>query len=285
MKHLIICEGWIGDILFTASIAEHLKKMDQSCYVAIWIPLIQPKKVLEQNPYIDEVVFGFDKSSVIPHFDVAYQMPVLRQDIPATHQYQLAAGISTENLTLPFNVYTIPDIDEKINIDVEKMRADGYYKPIVGFQGNWDERSMIYTSEEYESGEYKGTYRDIPRILNEISKYVTLVQVGFPKEINQFHPAAHNDNVFAEQASLIKFCDFVIGAEGGITNLAASVRCKCIITTEHMWRMFGPHGIMSQYDKLAMGPATYYPMDGHVHLDPFITDDDLIQRIIKLTDK
>jgi ADP-heptose:LPS heptosyltransferase len=55
MKYLINCTGFIGDTLFASSIAKKLHEQDSMAVVDYAIPLIQPKFLLEQNPYINSV--------------------------------------------------------------------------------------------------------------------------------------------------------------------------------------------------------------------------------------
>lgn len=279
MRYLIICEGWIGDILFTASAAQRLKEREPECFVGMWIPLVQPKLLLEENPYIDAVHFGMTPESLYPQYDAWYPMPRIRQDEPATYQFQRACGI--DNPTLPFDVYTVPRVDEFIRPTMEDIRkVKG--KPIVTYQANWDFKSKLYTKDEYETRRWSGQHRNIPHIVSRVEAYATMLPIGFPEHIHQRHVVAHNAELYAQAASMIKFSDLFVGAEGGLSNLACAVGTKVVMTTDHNWLMFGPRGIMAQYEYLEMGPATYYPNGGHVHLSPYLTDDEVADQIIEI---
>jgi hypothetical protein len=278
--YLIICKGWIGDILFTSSVAERIKAREPDCQVDFWITLLQPKLLLENNPYIDDVYFG-----AVPPFDrytAVYQMPELQQNIPATYQFQRAAGI--EEVTLPFNTYTLAEMDIVAAGELQKVR-DKYNKPpIVAIQANWDVKSRLYTEHDYVTKKpyYDAPYRNVDKIANEISKHCVLINAGFPEAIHQRHETAHNAESYAYTASVIKHCDFMVGGEGGLTNLAASVHTPVIMTTDFMWSLYGPFGSMKQFPELAMGPKTYYPEHGHTHLDPYLTDEEVAQQIIEI---
>jgi hypothetical protein len=280
-KYLIKCRGWIGDMLFTASVAERLKSKEPDCEVDMQLTLVQPKILLENNPYIDDVIFGVD-ASIFGEYTKIFEMPELQQNEPATYQFQRAAGI--EDVTLPFDVYTLPEMDVIAAGKLQEVRDRYPGAKIVAYQANWDVKSREYTKEYYESGKepYRtAPLRDTEKILDKVSRYCVCVSIGFPETIRQTDPQAHNAETYAYAASVIKHCVYMIGGEGGLTNLAASVHTPTIMTTDFMWSLYGPHGAMKRFDKLAMGPATYYPNDGHIHLDPYLTDDEVAEAIIK----
>ncbi len=278
MRYLSNCHDWIGDTLFASSVAKRLKEREPDCYVAIHSPLIQPLKLLQQNPYIDEVITDNPASHEI--FNVWFEMPVIKSKAtPVTIQYQRACGIHAPSL--PFDVYTIPKYDEEY-AEILKGVREHHKKPIVCYQGNWDHKSKLFTEIGYFAHRHTWPSRDINSILHKLEPHMTLIQAGFPEEFHQRSAVAHNAESYAQTASIIKNADFMIGAEGGLTNLASAVGTRCIITTDHHWAMFGPNGIMSQEETLAMGPATYYPNGGHTHLSPYLTDDEVADQIIQI---
>jgi hypothetical protein len=280
-RYLIKCTGWIGDMLFTSSVAERLKAQDPSCEVDLKLTLVQPKFLFENNPHIDGVIFGD-----FPHIESGYthvfEMPELQQNIPATYQFQRACGVT--DVTLPFDTYTLPVLDIIAAEKLQEVRDKYPSAKVVAYQANWDVKSREYTKEQYESGmePYRNApLRDIERILHRVSAHCVLVAIGFPETVRQTDALAHDPQTYAYAASVIKHCDMMIGGEGGLTNLAASVHTPVVMTTDFMWSLYGPYGAMKQFDTLAMGPATYYPNDGHVHLDPYLTDDEVIEAIIR----
>lgn len=282
MKILVKCRGFIGDILFASSIAKKLKEMYQGCHVTYQIPLVQPRLLLKQNPYIDEVVLG----QVSGHYDRIIDVPEVDQRYPATIWMQAHAGI--EDQSTEFDVYTVPEYDviAKSHINSLKLKAPDK-KYVVAWQTNWVEKSFLFTKEEYERAidvpnlGYGGKRRDIEFIIQELSKHFIMIPVGLPPEISQHHPLARDEVKYAKTASLIKHCDVMIGSEGGLTNLACAVGTRCIITTDFIAQLYGPKGVMKKIEHPQMGPAVYYPNDNHVHLSPFLTDHQVCLEITK----
>ena len=77
----------------------------------------------------------------------------------------------------------------------------------------------------------------------------------------------------------MKSCNLVIGQEGGLTNLAAGVGTKTLITTDFMNYLYGPHGRMKRFNEVKLGPNNLCPNKVHVHANPYISDKDLVDLI------
>ena len=73
-----------------------------------------------------------------------------------------------------------------------------------------------------------------------------LFALGLDDKISKNYPAINTTSKFSFTASLIKNCDYVIGAEGCITNISSALGTPTIITTDYIHQMFGPRGITWQ---------------------------------------
>ena len=90
----------------------------------------------------------------------------------------------------------------------------------------------------------------------------------------------------------MKNCDYVIGGEGCLTNISSALGTKTIITTDYIYQMFGPKGILWQQqggdeNNLEtrvpfLGPCRYFPTDDHIHLSPFLNDYEVGEEILKI---
>jgi len=271
MNYLVVCKGFIGDVLFAASIAENLKREQKNAHIDYAIPLIQPILLLKQNPYIDDVILGMPPEMGM--YDRVIYLPEINQAYPATIQLQQYAGVKQP--TLPFDVYTVPEFDRIAKQQVDQTRA---YLPeggkVIGVQVNWEWKAY-QTTPELLAQRKGGPHRDIATIVDKLRQDFVCIPMGFDRHVSQHDPIAQDAALYARTASLIKQCDWMIGSEGGLTNLAAAVGTKCIITTDFIWQNYGPMGLVRPCQYPMMGPGVYYPDAGHVHIDPYVTDEDL----------
>jgi hypothetical protein len=294
MKILVNCTGFIGDILFASSLAKKFKEKYEGCVVHYQIPLIQPKLLLEQNPYVDKVIGPGDEPAGVL-YNLIFSTPTINQAYPATVQIQAAAGI--EDQSLEFDVYTVPELDIEAKASLERWREVAILKgknpdcKLVAFQNNWVEKSFLFTEEEYDRAVdvphlgYGGKRRDISkicRLLDDDSRNFLIIPIGMQAGVSQRDPQAHDADSYAYAASLIKHCDWFIGGEGGLSNLAAAVGTRCIITTDYIWQLYGPRGVIRRIENPPMGPATYYPDAGHKHLSPFLGDEEVYEAIVDI---
>ena len=273
-RFLVRCTGFIGDILFASSIAKKLhEEHGEGTSVDYYIPFPQPKILLSMNPYINDVYdeYTFNPSIYIKIIDI----PAVNQQYPATVQFQQAAQIS--NITPEFPVWTVDSYDDAALDMLVEVRKLG--KPVVAWQSNWSEKTLRYTLEQYEARTEHG-HRNIETIINILNDHVTLVEVGLPVGVTQHSDESKNPYLYAMTASVIKHCDWMIGGEGGLTNLSAAVGTPTIITTDHLYKQYGPLGNYHRLNRPAMGPLTYFPEGGHVHLNPFLTDVEVAHAIL-----
>ena len=66
-----------------------------------------------------------------------------------------------------------------------------------------------------------------------------------------------------------------------LSNLAAGVGTKTIITGDFVHQLYGPNGVLRKIEEPKLGPKYYFPESGHVTLNPFLTDDEVAEQIIK----
>jgi hypothetical protein len=272
MKILVNCTGFLGDILFASSVAKKLKEKYGECHITYQIPLPQPKLLLEQNPYIDHVsTYDEPKPLGMIAYDLIVNIPTVDQTYPATIQMQAAAGIADQSLE--FDVWTVPEYDTAA---LDHYNFYHRHDKIICYQADWSWRAYACTSETLESG-IGAPHRNTDRILDELIKqYPGMYCVGYSRDCPSNDPRAQNPEKFARVASMIKMADWFIGAEGGLSNLAAAVGTKCIITTDFIAQNYGPNGRVKKIANPQMGPAVYYPQGGHVHLGACLTDDEIL---------
>ena len=278
--------GFIGDILFASSLAEHLKKRyDRVLYQ---IQFYEPYELLMHNPFIDgvHVTNGNFISSgnfiSFPDIDI-FTCGEVDQSKPATTQFQQACGIETTEDS-KYIVYTNKHYDVIAQKRIALLKAKTQ-KQIVAYQESWEDRSFLFTKEEYERGidippyGYGGRRRNINFILQFLKEKYALVSVGLQNGVQNGTLGLFDTSTYSMTASIIKNCDWMIGGEGGLTNLAAGVGTKTIITGDFIAQLYGWNGCIKKIKEPKMGPKTYFPNAGHVTLDPFLTDEEVAEQI------
>ena len=153
---------------------------------------------------------------------------------------------------------------------------------------NWEERSYIFTKEQYKAGidvpnlGYGGKHRDIKSIINSLTDKFALLEVGFTNGVNQFSTGLNTSATFSFTASMIKAADCFIGAEGGLANLASGVGTRTIITGDFVHQLYGWNGVIKKIKEPKLGPKFYFGEDKHTTLDPYLTDEEVINKIKKI---
>lgn len=289
MKILINCTGFIGDILFASSVAKQLHWQVNPGYndrnkiaVDYLIHLYQPYELLANNPFIDKVhLFDCDRTT----YDTIYNLHEIDFSIQPPKYYQMQCGI--ENPTTEFQVYTNKVFDAAVARSLQPFKDQGL--KIVAYLNNWEERSFLFTEEEYKRGidvpnlGYGGSHRNIDWIIEQLSNEPNLVMipVGMPPGYNVREADFNNVAEYSMQASFLKNCDYFIGAEGGLCNLAAGVGTRTIITGDFIHQLYGWNGVLKKIQEPKLGPQ-YYFESGHVTLDPYLTDKEVLQQIIHI---
>lgn len=283
LKVLVQVTGFIGDIIFASSAAKLLKeKYEKVLYrIRFW----EPYELLQLNPFIDGVFVSesiFGNSNPLMDTFICGEVD---QNIPVTIQFQRICGI--EQPILEYQVYTNKIYDGIAENYVAQLKSQTH-KKIVAYQANWNERTFGFTKEEYERGidipplGYGGRRRATGRVLAELANKYTLVEVGLPNGAPNGNMGVFCTPTYSMTASLIKNCDWMIGGEGGLTNLAAGVGTKTIITGDFIHQLYGPNGCIKKIQEPKMGPKTYFPNVGHITLDPFLTDDEVVNKITEI---
>jgi hypothetical protein len=273
MKVLIDCKNCtLDDIIFASSIAKKLVEETPDILVDLYVPSVQPSILLTMNPYIHDI---FTDYTFNPNeYSRIVQLPRVDQSEPATMQFQRAAGVNVPSVE--YKVYTVDVYDEEAERMLEHPRSLG--KPVVAWSSNWRTSSYAMSEAQYNAPDREKTllipHRNIEGIIQHLNDYVTLVRVE--------EDGTDNPYTYAMAASIIKLCDFVVGPEGGITNLGAGVGTRCIVTTDNIWRHYGPKGTMRQLEVPAMGPCVYFPKSMHSHLSPFLTDVEVREVVIDI---
>lgn len=283
MKNALVhVTGFLGDILFASSVAEPLKKKYD--HVRFVFRFLAPYELIKNNPFIDSAFVMQETPTIADGWDV-FTLGEVNQSIPVTIQFQQKCGI--ENPTLGYTVYTNESYDILAKNYVEDVKTTTR-KKVIAVQSNWEERTFGFTPEEYKRGidipplGYGGRRRRILDILNALSKKYSLIEVGLPAGTRNGSLGLFDTPTYSMTASIIKHCDWMIGGEGGLTNLAAGVGTKTVITGDFIHQLYGWNGCLKKFIEPKMGPKTYFPDAGHVTLDPFLTDDEVVNQITEI---
>lgn len=284
MKILVKTIGFIGDNIFATSVAKKLKeKHGDGCEVHFQISILTPFELIHNNPYIDKV---FLYGEELEEYDAVHQLsPIHRTETP-TIQFQKQCGIS--DVSSEYKVYTNIAIDDLISKRFDEYRNAGY--KTIAVQQNWEERSFLFTEDEYKIGVdvpnlgYGGKHRNINFIVNSIDKLknIILIPVGKPNGYNQLSSDISDVSEFTLTASVIKNCDLFIGSEGGLSNLAAGVGTRTIITGDFVHQLYGWNGVIEKNEEPKLGPKYYFNNIAHVTLNPYITDEKVVEQISEL---
>lgn len=275
MKILIKAIGFIGDNLFGSSVAKKLKDSYPNSTIDYLLTLPQPLELLGNNPYIDNVLLSTDESQ----YDVIHQLkPLHRKETPCI-QFQKQCKVP--NPSSEFDIITNSNLDKYVN-----HMLSPYQGVKIAWMSNWEEKSFLYSEEEYKRGidvpnlGYGGKRRDIKFIINSLSQLpnVYLFEVGKPVGYSQKEVDLMTVSEYTLTASLIKSCDYFIGGEGGLCNLAAGVGTSTIITGDYVHQLYGWNGVIERNQTPKLGPIHYFN-SGHYELNPYLTDEEVVANI------
>jgi hypothetical protein len=283
---LIVCHGYFGDHLFANSIAEQLINEGQFDVVDYVIGFPQVLPFFERNPYIRNVIItALGPSPQVPHnadtYNKVFQLGPINRMVPPAVEVQLMCGVT--NPTPRFYVHTNPELD-KLVLDTYGEKVG----KVIAIMNGWKERSFSYTPEQYSLGinvpdlGYGGLRRDTDYIVNQIEQHYSSIRVGPTGKVNQFS-FDYDGPSFDLTASILKYCDVFVGAEGGLANLAYAVGTKTIITGDFVHQLYGPNGVLQKLDEPKLGPIYYGDVDGkHVSLDPYLKDTEVVEHIFNI---
>jgi hypothetical protein len=292
-KCLVVVNGFFGDIAFSTSIAKKLKQENQYDMIDYHIGFPQMESLLNNDLNINTVFLPTNPTPYpqipfdINDYDKVVQIGQMYFDIPPPTQMQISAGV--RNPDSEYQLFTNYEYDQIAQQILIEMRKE-YGKPVLCIQSNWEERSFLFTREEYERGVdvpnfgYGGRHRNVQSIVNELSKHFSLLEVGFPSNISQLstvHVPTSDQKSILFECSIMKYSDAFVGAEGGLCNLAAGVGCRTIITSDFIHQLYGWNGVLRKIETPKLGPVHYFANRGHVELDPYLTDEQVAYEIIK----
>lgn len=281
MRILIKTMGFIGDNIFATSIAKKLKEHHgNDCYVDFKLSILAPFELIFNNPYIDNVYYAECDEK---EYDVIHNLkPINRKSTPI-EQLQIQCGIT--DVDTYYEVYTNKSNDRLVNDVFTEYKKEKNI--LVAVQTNWEEKSFLFTEEEYKLGidvpplGYGGKRRNIDKIINELNKEedILLIPVGKPIGFNQKTPEITAVSELTLTTSVIKNCDYFIGSEGGLSNIAAGLGIKTIITGDFVHQLYGWNGVIEKNEEPKLGPKFYFPEFGHITLNPYISDDEVAFQI------
>lgn len=284
MKILVKTVGFIGDNIFASSVAKKLKeKHGNDCLVDFQLSILAPFELLSNNPYIDNVYFiECDESE----YNTIYQLQPINREKTPIEQFQLQCDI--KDVDTQYEVYTNKSNDRLIADAFKQYRKDG--NTLVAVQINWEEKSFLFTEEEYKKGidvpplGYGGKRRNINQIAEMLNKEdgILLIPVGKPNGFDQKTAEITAVSELTLTTSVIKNCDYFIGSEGGLSNIAAGVGTKTIITGDFVHQLYGWNGVMEKNDEPKLGPKFYFPEFGHVTLNPYLSDEEVVNSILEI---
>jgi len=276
---LIKVTGFLGDILFSTSVARQLKREDRSLLIDYQIPLNASYEILQLDNNINRIYLPneeVDESS----YDKVFTLPPCTQEDPPTIQYQKHCGV--KDLDSSYNVKVPHTAIEVVSAMMKPHKQQG--KKIVAWQGNWEEKSFRYTEEEYKRGVdvpnlgYGGKRRDINFLISELSRRYLLIKVGFDPGVSQNQIGLLTTGIFTYTAAILSQCDYMVGGESGLINLAAGVGTKTIITGDYVHQLYGWNGVIRKLKEPKLGPEFYFE-NGHVSLNPYLTDEEVVKQI------
>lgn len=285
MKILVNCIGFIGDNLFATSVVDKLVTM-YNAKVDLHLSIAAPYEIVKYTPNISHVYLPHEHITLEAYDKVFNLSPINRNTTP-TRQFQSQCGIPEELQTDEYFLYTNPHTDAVIQHYFNHHQPD---TKKIAIQLNWEERSFLFTPEEYERGinvppfGYGGRRRNINFIVSSIDKLkdVSIIPVGKPANFDQRSFGIETVSEFTLTASIIKNCDYFIGSEGGLSNLAAGIGTNTIITGDFVHQLYGWNGVIEKNKDPKLGPKHMFPYFNHTTLDPYLTDEEVILEIARL---
>lgn len=294
---LLVSHGFLGDNLFISSVAKKLIEEKQFENVDFMTGFPQVYELLSANPYIRNVYMADVIGPELKHrvgvydlneYDKVFTFNPFSFNIPPALEAQQLCGVRMP--TPDFHVWTTKENDEKALMYLEQLKNERPNTKVVGWMRNWKQKAYKFTEEQYWNATdnyftgYGTENRNIEFIVNRLSDNFIMVPIGVPEDMSQLHTAQyqHEYRSFSEEASVLKFCDYFIGTEGGLANLASGVGCKTILTYEFLWQCYGPRGTVRPFENGPFLGPVYYFSEGHTYLPLYKTDEEIIDLIKNL---
>jgi hypothetical protein len=291
IKYLVITCGFFGDIIFASSIAKKLKEEQSECSVDYLIGFPQIKRLIQNNPYIDKVFISDYPGPNPVNNSIDYsiykiiQLKPLNYQVTPCEEYQVFSGI--QNPSSDYIVYTESEYDEIAKKYYDDLRSE-HQKKVIALMSNWENKTYTFNKQQYIDGidvpnlGYGGSHRNIDKILEELKKVFVIYEVG-ALNLNQIQTISVSDEDSKSilfESSIIKYCDAFIGTDGGLATIAGGVGTKTILTGDFNLQLYGWNGVLKKIKNPRLGPYEYFG-DPHIVLDPYFTDEEVIENIIK----
>ena len=286
---LVITYGFFGDIAFASGLAEELKQQYDEVNYVIGFP--QMKSLLENNPNIDNVYVPASpgpaprpSDELVLRSTKVIQLHSLSFEEPPVTEYKRKNNFI--DLSPSYKLYTNPEYDKVVQGLMKDLDPN---KKTICTMANWEERSFLFTEEQYKAGVdvpnlgYGGSWRATAWIVNQLSEHFNILQLGVHNGTPQYKTVSIGDDSpksILFETSIMKYCDAFVGAEGGLCNLAAGVGTKTIITGDFIHQLYGWNGVLRQIKEPKLGPKYYFEDAGHITLDPYLTDKEVVEQII-----
>jgi hypothetical protein len=195
--------------------------------------------------------------------------------------------------TSDFYLNSLEIFDEIVKNTLEDFKSKFNKTKVICCLSNWYERSFLFTREQYKAGVdvpnlgYGGSHRNVNKIVEKLTEKYVVIPVGFPSGISQretINLPNNNSRSLSTDASILKHCDYFVGAEGGLYNLSVGLGSKTIITGDYIAQLYGPNGVIRKIDEPKLGGHLYRPDVSHSILDPYYNDEEVVERIMNLID-
>lgn len=286
---LIVCHGYFGDHMFASSIAKHLKEEKQFDVVDYIIGFPQVLPFFERNQYIDNTMLtSIGPAPMVPQnlqYDKIFKLGPIKREVPPAVEMQLLCGV--RNPSPMFEIHTDPELDAYVKSEFDEVRSKTDL-PVLAIMQGWKEKTFLFTPEQYNKGidvpnlGYGGSHRNTDYITSKLAETFPHIMVGAPHGTSQFNTGYEGPSLDLT-ASLLKLCDYFVGAEGGLANLAYAVGTKTILTSDFVHQLYGPNGVLQKLKEPKLGPRHYSAnKDEHVDLNPYLTDNEVVDTIINI---
>jgi len=223
-----------------------------------------PEDMMERTDLHEGYVF-----LQLKEYDKVYHTKPHQGKEPLSLANVKSAGVELDDPTYP--IYTIKRFDEEHKMEIEKLKRNG--KPVVGVCLTWKSSLNNYAKI------------DISPIVDKLKEEYNLIPLGIDPNITQqqSHAMKNSEEVYARTASRMKYCDIVIGSEGGLTNVAAGVGTPVLYTTDFTFRLAGPMGTHWNHPDPVriLGPKAHFPKEKHYPLPYNITPESYPDEIYK----
>jgi hypothetical protein len=273
-KCLVSVIGHLGDTLWSSSCSKPLKEEQNFDQIDYLIGFPQTKPILEQNHYIDRVFVqtphtAYVNKNFVPNleqYDTIYELPVNDLSVIPTILYQKTCGIVNVDKAFPCKLP--PEFVSEIGTYVFKFGICHTWKTYYDTLRNPYELLQMFESR---CDDYFGR--------NSWRHDVKFVIIG--NGCSQ-HEGANDVDGYLRMGQLMMSCDAVLGAEGGLLNLASSLGVDTICATDFTKglndRMYHVDDI---FDKLT--PSAFFCTNKHENLDSkFDTNESIVEEMFQI---